>query len=402
MRILILLFSAFTLTIAHAQQGNWQAQLHREDGNNIAFTFEWKTENGKQVWYIKNAAEKLRVSNIVASGDSFFVQMPVFESQFRLVYRNKNLSGLWIKRGAVKSQQLPFSASPGSERFAANGKAQKNISGRWAVSFSGNGAGEISVGEFVQKGNLVTGTILNASGDYRYLEGIVTKDSLLLSAFDGGHAFIFKAHINSDSSITDGHFFSGAAGKQTWTAIKNNNAKVQEETVAMHVKPGEDRLDFSFKDIDGKQVSINDHRFKNKVVIVQLMGSWCPNCMDETAFLSDYYNRNKQRGVEVIALAYEYTTDWGRSIKSLKKFQQNFTVQYPILNTEVAVTDSLRTQKTLPQLTDIKSYPSSIIIDKKGKIRKLETNFNGPATGKYYTIYKKEFEATVNDLLKEN
>ncbi|MBC7687005.1 MAG: TlpA family protein disulfide reductase [Aquabacterium sp.] len=402
MRLFLFFFSALTITIAHAQQGNWQAQLHREDGNNIVFTFEWKTENSKQVWYIKNAAEKLRVSNIVASGDSFFVQMPVFESQFRFIYRNGNLSGLWIKKGAVKSQLLPFSASKGVERFTVNGKAQKNISGRWAVNFSGAGPGEISVGEFLQKGSMVTGTILNASGDYRYLEGIVTKDSLLLSAFDGGHAFIFKAHINSDSSITDGHFFSGAAGKETWAAIKNNNAKVLKETVVMHVRPGEERLDFSFKDIDGKQVSINDNRFKNKVVIVQLMGSWCPNCMDETAFLSDYYNNNKQRGVEIIALAYEYTTDWDRSIKSLKKIQQNFNVQYPILNTEVAVTDSLRTQKTLPQLTDIKSYPSLIIIDKKGKVRKLETNFNGPATGEHYAMYKKEFEATVNDLLNEN
>jgi len=401
MRIFILLFSAFTFTLAHAQQGNWQAQLHREDGNNIAFTFEWKTENGKPVWYIKNAAEKLRVSNIVASGDSFFVQMPVFESQFRFVYHNGILSGQWIKSGAVKNQILPFSASPGSERFATISKAQKNISGRWAVSFSNAEPGEISVGEFVQKGNLVTGTVLNAYGDYRYLEGIVTKDSLLLSAFDGGHAFIFKAHISSDSSITGGHFFSGAAGKETWTAIKNNNAIVLKETVAMHLRPGEERLNFSFKDIDGKQVSINDNRFKNKVVIVQLMGSWCPNCMDETSFLSDYYNRNKLRGVEIIALAYEYTTDWGRSIKSLKKFQQNFDVQYTILNTEVAVTDSLRTQKTLPQLTAIKSYPSSIIIDKKGKIRKLETNFNGPATGEHYAIYKKEFEANINGLLKE-
>jgi peroxiredoxin len=132
------------------------------------------------------------------------------------------------------------------------------------------------------------------------------------------------------------------------------------------------------------------------------MGSWCPNCMDETAFLSDYYNRNKQRGVEVIALAYEYTTDWQRSLNSLKKFQQRFNVQYPILNTEVTVGDSLKTEKTLPQVTAIQSFPSSIILDKKGKIRKLDTEFTGPATGIHYTEYKKEFEQTINGLLKEN
>ena len=165
-----------------------------------------------------------------------------------------------------------------------------------------------------------------------------------------------------------------------------------EESVAMYVKPGEESLDFSFKNLEGQQVAINSDRFKNKVVVVQLMGSWCPNCMDETAFLSDYYNRNKQRGVEVVALAYEYSTDWERSVNSLKKFQQRFNVQYPILNTEVSVLDSLRTEKTLPQVTRIKFFPSSIIIDKKGKIRKLDTGFNGPATGSHYLAYKKEFE----------
>jgi peroxiredoxin len=402
MRILCLLVALFTFIISNAQQGNWDALLHREDGNNIAFTFDWKTEKGKPVWYIKNAPEKIRADNITAAGDSFFVQMPVFESQLRFVRNQNNISGVWIKRGAVKTQVLPFSAEPGSKRFASYGNAEKNISGRWAVTFAKNKTGELSVAEFVQKGNLLTGTFLNADGDYRYLEGIVTKDTLLLSGFDGGHAFLFKARIESNTAITNGMFYSGATAKDEWTAIKNSRAKVPEESVAMYVKPGEESLDFSFKNLEGRQVSINSDRFKNKVVVVQLMGSWCPNCMDETAFLSDYYNRNKQRGVEVVALAYEYSTDWERSVNSLKKFQQRFNVQYPILNTEVSVTDSLRTEKTLPQLTNIKFFPSSVIIDKKGKIRKLDTGFNGPGTGAHYITYKKEFEEEIDKLLKEN
>ena len=173
------------------------------------------------------------------------------------------------------------------------------------------------------------------------------------------------------------------------------------DSVAMFVRPGEESLHFTFKDLSGNKVSITDEKFKNKVVVIQLMGSWCPNCMDETAFLSDYYNRNKQRGFEVIALAYEYSTDWNRSLKSLQKFKDRYDVQYTILNTEVTVLDSLRTEKTLPEVTPIKFFPSSIILDKKGKIRKLDTGFNGPGTGEHYDIYKKEFEETINHLLSE-
>lgn len=401
MRLLYLMLALFSYTVVTAQQGNWVASLARPDGNNIVFTFNWKTENSRPVWYIRNAAEKIRVDNITEAGDSFIVQMPVFESQFRFTVNNNTLSGVWIKRGAVNTQVLPFSAIPGSNRFAPAAAAQKNISGRWAVAFQENNA-EISVAEFVQKGNILTGTFLNSTGDYRYLEGIVTKDTLLLSGFDGSHSFLFKAVIKNNTTINAGIFYSGANGKEEWTAIKNSKAKVPEASVAMYVKPGEESLDFSFKDLEGKQVALKSDRFKNKVVVIQLMGSWCPNCMDETAFLSNYYNNNKQRGVEVIALAYEYTTDWERSVKSLKKFKQRFNVQYTILNTEVTVTDSLRTQKTLPQVTDIKFFPSSIIIDKKGKIRKLDTGFNGPATGLHYVAYKKEFNSVVDNLLKEN
>ena len=176
---------------------------------------------------------------------------------------------------------------------------------------------------------------------------------------------------------------------------------VSEKSVAMQLRPGEDRLHFAFKDIDGNLISIADERFKNKVVVVQLMGSWCPNCMDETAFLSAYYKKNKSKGIEIVSLAYEYTTDFNRSVNSLRKFQKRFQVDYPMLVTGVTVMDSLRTEKTLPELTPIRFFPSSVIIDKKGLVRKIDTGFNGPATGEQYTIYKKNFEMLMKSLLRE-
>jgi peroxiredoxin len=391
----------FTGTVSAAQLGWWSAKLHRSDGKAIPFTFEWKKEGGKSVWYIYNAAEKIKVSNITVSGDSFFVQMPVFESQFRFRYSNNTLSGFWIKGGALQPQVMPFTANTGNKRFPSTTFGGINITGKWAVDFADSKPGDASVAIFKQAGRLLSGTFLNPTGDYRYLEGTVTKDSLFLSCFDGGHAFLFTAKVDNNKNVSGGSFYSGAVFKEEWSAVKNARAKVPEESVAMYVKPGEDRLHFSFNDLEGKPVSMLDAKFKNKVVIVQIMGSWCPNCMDETAFLSDYYNKNRQRGVEVIALGYEYSTDWERSVKSLQKFRDRYNVQYTILNTGVAVSDSLRTEKTLPELTPIKFFPSSIIIDKKGKIRKLDTGFNGPATGEAHLAYKKWFEATIDQLLNE-
>jgi hypothetical protein len=147
--------------------------LHRADGNKIAFTFDWKIENGQDVWYIKNGGERIRVDNFTSVGDSFFVQMPVFESHFRFVLRNKKVSGVWIKKGSVRTQQLAFTASPGKNRFTPGGAASRDITGRWSVEFSNGKTTTESVAEFSQKGNLLTGTFLVSTGDYRYLEGIV-------------------------------------------------------------------------------------------------------------------------------------------------------------------------------------------------------------------------------------
>ncbi len=397
----ILLSMLFFVQQSFSQTTHFVATLKRNDGLVIPFSFQQQQANGKTYWVIKNGAEKIKVDNVNYAGDSVLVQMPVFESQFRLLKKGNQWEGSWIKNGSVKNTVLPFMAAPGNKRFGVPSKATFNISGRWAVKFAGNKNGDMSVGEFVQKGNMLTGTFLNATGDYRYLEGTVKKDSMFLSAFDGGHAFLFTAAIENNTTISNGMFYSGATYKEAWSAVKDATAKVPAENVAMFVKPGEESLHFTFKNLEGKPVSITDEKFENKVVIIQLMGSWCPNCMDETAFLSEYYNKNKQRGIEVIAMAYEYSTDWERSTKSLKKFQQRYNVQYEILNTEVTVSDSLRTEKTLPELTPIKFFPSSIILDKKGKIRKLDTGFNGPATGEHHLAYKKEFEETINSLLKE-
>ncbi|MES2330286.1 MAG: TlpA disulfide reductase family protein [Bacteroidota bacterium] len=384
------------------QQGAWFGNLVREDGKLIRFHFDIKTENNKTVLYLVNAADRLRVDQIRYTKDSVFIEMPVFESGFKAKRVSAQYwKGVWIKAGSKGPQVMPFIAEPQLSVATKPVKpAVTDITGRWAVTFTK--ADELSrpaIGEWQQKGNTLRGTMLTPTGDYRYLSGIVSGDSLQLSTFDGVHAFLFTAKIDSDKKITGGTFYSGPKSSEPWEAVKNAKASLP-DVAAMHVKDGNGKLNFSFLDLNKKRVSINDPKFKNKVVVIQILGSWCPNCMDETVFLSDYYNKNKHRGVEIIGLAYEYTTDFERSKKSIEKFKNRFNVQYTLLNTGVTVTDSLRTEKTLPQLTTIKSFPSTIFLDKKGKVAVIRAGFEGPGTGVHYEELKKDFEETVNRLLK--
>ncbi len=402
--IAFLLLLLPSLVFAQNKSALYKATLLREDGIRIVFNFKTETANEQTVLYIINAAERLRVDSVKFKNDSVFIKMPVFESSIAAKVDGKKWNGNWTRATSGGYQVLPFTAVVSSSRFdAENGNAKHNISGRWAVKFESESKDKpLSIAEFKQQGNKLSGTFLTPTGDYRYLEGIVTGNRVMLSGFDGAHALLFTAELSSGDKLINGQLISGARYKENWTANKNAKATVKSDLSAMFLKPGEERLNFHFPDLSGNEVSINDNRFKNKVVVVQLLGSWCPNCMDETAFLSELYNSKKYKHLEIVALAYEYSTDYNRSVKSLQKFQKRFNVEYPILITGVTVSDTLRTEKTIPQVTRIKVFPSSIIIDKSGKVRKLDTGFYGPGTGKHFEAYKREFFATIDRLAKEN
>ncbi len=405
-RVCLGIMVCVTMSAAPAQtllpQGAWNGHLLREDGNIISFHFDIKTEKGKTLLYIINANEKIRVDKVKNTKDSVVFEMPVFESVFRVKKINgRKWEGSWTKAGSKKMLVMPFTAEPQLDSHVQPIKpAIADITGKWAVTFTENEPlYKPGIGEWQQKGNTLRGTILTPTGDYRYLTGVISGDSLRLSTFDGAHAFLFIAKIENGQKISSGIFYSGATSAQPWIAEKDANA-VLPDVAAMFMKDPEEKLRFRFQDLQKKMVSIEDPKFKNKVVIVQIMGSWCPNCMDETAFLSEFYAKYKPKGVEVIGLAYEYSTDFERAKNSIEKFKKRFKVQYTLLNTGVTSSDSLRSEKTLPQLTPIKSFPSMIIVDRTGRVAKIHTGFEGPGTGLHYDAFKKEFEATIDKLLK--
>ncbi|HEY4156085.1 MAG TPA: TlpA disulfide reductase family protein [Puia sp.] len=382
--------------------GIWQASIIRNDGRQIRFNFETKDSAGKKILYVMNGKERLLVDRIRQRGDSAYIEMPFFDSRFALrLSGTDRLDGIWIKNYGDRRVTIPFRAirnRPG--RFPVSRPPSFDISGRWSAHFEKEEPA--AVGEFKQTGARVTGTFLTTTGDYRFLEGVVDGDSLRLSTFDGGHAYYFTAKIDGGDKLSGGIFYAGASSRESWEAERNEQAALPDEYSLTRLKnPHRATLDFKFKSIEGPVISIKDKAFKNKVVIVQIMGSWCPNCMDETRFLSDYYRENHRRGVEIIALAYERTTHFAESKRSLQSFKNRFHVSYPILVTGVAVGDSLRTEKTLPQIREIIGFPTTLFIDKKGLVRKISTGFNGPGTGDHYEIFKKEFNELVDGLLKE-
>ena len=401
---LIIFLLLFLTTQAQAQltQSLWRGSLKTSSGNEIPFNFITDNSSGKTQVTILNGIERFKVTDVKAKGDSVFIKMPLFNSEFKLKLAGGNLQGKWIKHLGDSDALMDFSATPNTLRrfFNQIEKTSFNVTGRWSAVFDSNGRKDTTVGEFKQIGAKLTGTFLTTTGDYRYLEGVVTGSKLYLSTFDGGHAFLFTADIADNHTITNGKFYSGLSGLDTWTAVKNEKAELPDAYSLTYLKPGLKTIAFTFKDINGKPVSLSDARFKNKVVIIQIMGSWCPNCMDETAYLINYYKKYHPKGVEIVGLAYERTTDFAKSQETLQQLKSHYNIPYPLLITGYTPGRG-DPQKSLPMLADFKGFPTTIIIDKKGEVTKIHTGFSGPGTGKHYTEFVNEFEKLTDNLLAE-
>lgn len=382
--------------------GVWRATVEIQ-GQELPFNFEVSrdSEGGFDV-YVLNATERLLLDEVVMKGDSVDIALHIFDANIKAkIIGDTLLQGRFIKNYAA-DYSIPFEAVHGVQyRFkeAASGAETADFSGKFEVDFAHESGNTKAVALFRQRDGIVTGTFMTPTGDYRFLEGNAVGRDLYLSTFDGNHAYLFRATMQEDGTIA-GDFYSGKTWYEKWTAKPNERAALPDATKLTFLKDGVDRITFSFPDVDGKTVSLDDPQFKNKVVILQLMGTWCPNCMDETRFLVPWYKGNKDRGVEVIGLAYERKPDFDYASSRVKKMIDKLDVTYPIL---IAGTDNKdEAAKTLPMLNAVVAFPTTIFIGKDGTVKKIHTGFSGPGTRQYYEQFIQEFNETVNDLLKEN
>jgi thiol-disulfide isomerase/thioredoxin len=348
---------------------------------------------------IQNAEEKIVVKDIVYNGSNVSIYFPVFSTYVEAVIKDNNLEGYWINP-EKKDYKIPFFAQHGrNERFAAAKKtALADVNGKWEVTFSpGTENAYKAIGLFKQQSNKVTGTFLTETGDYRFLEGQMEEDSLKLSCFDAAHAFLFTANVKKDS-IFNGIFYSGKHWNESWVAVRNDNFVLSDSDTLTYLTKGYEKLDFNFPDEKGIITSLSDSDYKNKAIIVQIMGSWCPNCMDESVYLSEVYSKYKSKGLEIIAIDYEIRNDFEVFKRNVARMKEDLGINYKIVFG--GTSKKSEAAKTLPMLNHIMSYPTTIFIDRKGKIKKIQTGFNGPGTGKIYEDYKKSTNKLIEKILK--
>ena len=356
---------------------------------------------------IRNADERIVCTDIEfglnrsIGKDTVRITLPAFGTYFTGKYEEDAIEGYWWDPSRGSQYRIPFRALHGKDhRFALQADASyQDFSGDWKVMFSvETPSPEPAVLVVNQQQNYATGTILTETGDYRFLEGSVEDDRLYLSTFDGSHAYLFEAKLLADKTLS-GVYRSGNHYKTYWIAERNDTFQLGDPYALTSLKDTLALFTFRFPNTKGDTISLNDARYAGKPKIVTIFGTWCPNCLDETAFLADYMKAHPDLGIEIISIAFERHPDPEKALQAVRNYQKHFQIPWEMLYG--GTSKKPHVAESLPLLKDFMSFPTMIFLDRENHVVKIHTGFYGPATDKY-AAFKEEFEKTIHALITEH
>lgn len=311
-------------------------------------------------------------------------------------------SGNWFKKRGESFAAVPFTirdAKSSNDRFdVIEGAGQPaSYTGRWLVKFESSD--DLAVSEFeVDENQIASGTFMTTTGDYRYLAGRVDGDLMRLSTFDGAHAFLFHARMQDDGTI-EGDFWSGNWWHETWTATRDDDATLPDAFEQTVIADDEALDDMVFKNLDGEPTRVLDvlDDSGSKARIIEIFGTWCPNCSDagrELVSLREQYGDD----LAVVGLAFEITEDFDRSVQQVTRHHEHIETDWPILI--AGLSDKDKASMALPVLDKVRSYPTLIFLDRNNAVQGVYSGFSGPATGDAYTKQRERFEKLIDSMIK--
>lgn len=414
MRILLscgwILFLSLTLlgqrsVMPKLKIGEWTGKLSLNNTTTLPFQFTIQKKSKKTYSFtVGNGEEQIELIANAQTGDSIQLEFPSFGT--RLVLKangKKELSGFWVNPNKGSNYRIPCVLKFGYGKRFDNPKLYlSNIDpakyeGRWETTFEpGTEDAYKAVGIFQQNFNVIQGTFLTETGDYRFLDGNVAGDSLYLSCFDGSHAFLFTGNMSGEK--ISGSFYSGKHWQTTWEAIRNPSFELTDpDSLTYLIK--KEPVSFKLKDIQGNEFVFPNDRYKNKVTIIQIMGTWCPNCMDETRYFKELYSKYHSEGLEIISVCYETGTDPAQHLNRIKTLKERLDLDFTFLVGGTA--NKGLASEHFNMLNQVISFPTAIFIGKDGTVKKVHTGFNGPGTGSYYQTFVTETDLFIRDLLSE-
>lgn len=352
----------------------------------------------KGAWKIINASDTMLLSSEIVTTDSLVLKTPLFQSYLHVYLTDdNNLHGTWHDRSRAGSYQVSFTVeAQQSEKMVSPITLEEN----YDVTFSPSTADSSrAIGSFHVKNGVVHGTFMTESGDYRFLAGEWRSDSMYVSCFDGAHLFYFSASID-EKKLNHGVFISGNHWREAWEGIASPTAQLQDPDAITTLRDSSKPFSFTVRAWSGEETVFDSTRFKDHVTIVQLFGSWCPNCTDESKLFKTLFEEYNTKGLQIIPVAFERLDDIAVAKKTVERQFQEMGITYPAYFGGKSSKE--HAAKVFSHLSAVSSYPTSIFIDHSGRVRKIHTGFYGPGTGSAYNIHRERIHSFVDSLIQEN
>ena len=364
--------------------------------------------------FLLNPPERIPIARVSFGAGELVLHLDPYASTIRarLGASAQTLDGTWRKqKGADSFVELQFHARFGTARRfvapAAGGgprpPSPAPLPPRWRVKFASDP--DAAVGLLSEQSpELLTGTFLTSTGDYRYLAGNRDGDRLRLSCFDGAHAFLFDARLlPADPPRTAvrlaGDFYSGDRWHDTWTAEADAKAQLVDPFAQSHFSAQAELGALRFPDVQGRSRSLTEPAFAGKARILEIFGTWCPNCNDATAYLVELDRKYRARGLAIVGLAFEVTGDLAQDSAQVQRFAAFHHAEFPLLIAGLA--DKDKATLRLPLLDRVRAYPTTIFLHRDGRVRAVHSGFSGPATGAAHAELRRHFEELIEELLTE-
>ena len=358
--------------------------------------------NNKAPITIFNGKEVYQLSVKKRIGDTIVYQFPAQDAEWRVAFEKdfSEARGWWINYNKKVPVRYPIHLYMTlSEMLVKPDSIFPELFGRWKVLFEpGTPHEEVLVGVFQQEMNgRIFGSFLSETGDYRYLHGFAANGKLHLQTYTGYWAFVVEADLNGSNEMS-GVFYSGGKSRSPFKAIKDETVQLRDESSLTYlIKRDEPVLLKDLIKMNGRKTTI-DLAAEKQLTLIQIMGTWCPNCLDETKLLQELQAEYGSKGLRVVALAFEVGADTKKQRARLKNWMKSMNVTYPVYLAGTSSKDAASAR--FPMLNGIMSFPTALLVDQQGKIIAIHTGFSGPATGEAYTDLVKKYKQEIENALE--
>ena len=292
--------------------------------------------------------------------------------------------GQYIREGKGLDQDIEILPTDNAQRFPyqedINDINQELTHSRYAVNIERYGDCVIELRR--EEDSTLAGTVLTQTGDLRYMVGNWIGDrQFKMSTFDGVFAYVLECQMHGDS--IDGVLRSGSQSTYRLSGNADANAELEDPT-QITTAADDANWDLHFPTYDGGALQ-SIHPSQNAVTIIQIMGSWCPNCLDEGRALQKLHESYGDQGLGVYALTFERSDDRTAALPAVSRMVEHTGLTYPVLFAGKAFRGAA--EQALP-IDNFISYPTYIVLDAQGAVLEIHAGFSGPGTSKYDAWYQ--------------